>query len=168
MIATMRVVAIMKRIITKSLLFLFLFTTANCGFKVINESDNNQFSIQEIKTSGDRRINFKIKNNLLNYSKKDNPNILIINLSSKKNKNIKEKNIKNEITKYEISLNVDIKFNLINDNTDHKISLINKGSYLVADSYSTTLNNEKKIIDDLIENISEKILRRISLKLNDI
>ena len=158
----------MKRIITKSFLFLFLFTTVNCGFKVINESDNNQFLIQEINTSGDRRINFKIKNNLLNYSKEDNPNILIINLSSKKNKNIKEKNIKNEITKYEISLNVDIKFNLINDNTDHKISLINKGSYLVADSYSTTLNNEKKIIDDLIENISEKILRRISLKLNDI
>ena len=85
----------MKRIITKSFLFLFLFSTVNCGFKVINESDNNQFLIQEINTSGDRRINFKIKNNLLNYSKEDNPNILIINLSSKKNKNIKEKNIKN-------------------------------------------------------------------------
>ena len=109
----------MKRIITKSFLFLFLFTTVNCGFKVINESDNNQFLIQEINTSGDRRINFKIKNNLLNYSKEDNPNILIINLSSKKNKNIKEKNIKNEITKYEISLNVDVKFSLINSDTSY-------------------------------------------------
>ena len=158
----------MKRIITKSFLFLFLFTTVNCGFKVINESDNNQFLIQEINTSGDRRINFKIKNNLLNYSKEDNPNILIINLSSKKNKNIKEKNIKNEITKYEISLNVDVKFSLINSDTSYKINLSNSASYLVADSYSTTLNNEKKLVDDLIENISEKIQKKISLQLNDI
>jgi len=158
----------MKQIITKSFLFLFLFATVNCGFKVINESEKNNFSIQEIKTSGDKRINFKIKNNLLNYSKKNNQNILLIDLSTKKTKNIKEKNIKNEITKYEISLNVNIKFNLINSDTNYKINLSNKGDYLVAESYSTTLNNEKKLIDNLIENISEKILKKISLKLNDI
>ena len=158
----------MKQIITKSFLFLFLFTTVNCGFKVIDKSEENNFAIQEIKTSGDKRKNFKIKNNLLNYSKKNNQNILFIDLSTKKSKKIKEKNIKNEITKYEISLNIDVRFNLINSEKNYKISLSNKGDYLVADSYSTTLNNEKKIIDDLIENISEKILRRISLKLNDI
>ena len=158
----------MKQVITKSFLFLFLFTTLNCGFKVINESEKNDFSILEIKTSGDKRINFKIKNNLLNSAKKNDQNILFINLITKKTKNIKEKNIKNEITKYEISLNVNLSFRLINSDTDHEISLSNKGSYLVADSYSTTLNNEKKIIDDLIENISEKILKKISLKLNDI
>ena len=158
----------MKRVITKSLLFIFLLTTVNCGFKIINESDNNQFSVQEINTSGDKRINFKIKNNLLNNSKEDNPNILIIKLSSEKNKNIKEKNIKNEVTKYEISLNVDIIFSLINSNKSYKINLSNSGSYLVDDSYSTTLNNEKKLVDDLIENISEKILKRISIQLNDI
>ena len=158
----------MKQIITKSFLFLFLLATVNCGFKVINESEKNKFSIQEIKTSGDKRINFKIKNNLLNYSKKNNQNILLIDLSTKKTKNIKEKNIKNEITKYEISLNVNVGFNLINSDTNYKINLSNKGSYLVADSYSTTLNNEKKLINDLIKNISEKILKKISLKLNDI
>jgi len=158
----------MKQVITKSFLFLFLFATVNCGFKVISESEKNNFSIQEIKTSGDKRVNFKIKNNLLNSAKKNHQNILFINLNTKKSKNIKEKNIKNEITKYEISLNVDISFNLINSNTNHKISFTNKESYSVADSYSTTLNNEKKIINDLIENISEKILKKISLKLNDI
>ena len=158
----------MKQLITKSFLFIFLFTTVNCGFKVINESQKNDFSIQKINTLGDKRINFKIKNNLQNSAKKNNENTLIINLITKKSKNIKEKNIKNEITKYEISLNVTVKFNLINTDTEHEINLSNKGSYLVAKSYSTTLNNEKKIIDDLIENISEKILKKISLKLNDI
>tara|TARA_B100001250_G_scaffold302946_1_gene264655 strand:+ start:873 stop:1349 length:477 start_codon:yes stop_codon:yes gene_type:complete len=158
----------MKQIITKSFLFLFLFTTVNCGFKVIDKSEENNFAIQEIKTSGDKRINFKIKNNLLNYSKKNNQNILFIDLSTEKNKKIKEKNIKNEITKYEISLNIDVRFNLMNSETNYKISLSNKGHYLVADSYSTTLNNEKKLINDLVENVSEKIIRKINLQLNDI
>ena len=158
----------MKQIITKFFLFLFLFATVNCGYKVINESERNKFSIQEIKTSGDKRINFKIKNNLLNFSKKKSQNILLIDLNTKKIKNIKEKNIKNEITKYEISLNVDVEFNLINSDENYTLNISNTGSYLVVDSYSTTLNNEKKLIDDLIENISEKILKKISLKLNDI
>ena len=158
----------MKQVITKLFLFLFLFTTVNCGFKVINESEKNNFSIQEIKTSGDKRINFKIKNNLLNSSKKNNQNTLFINLSTKKTKNIKEKNIKNEITKYEISLDVNVRFNLINSDSSHKIDLSSKGNYRVVGSYSTTLSNEKKVIEDLAENISEKILKKISLKLNDI
>ena len=158
----------MKQIIKKSFLFLFLFATISCGFKVIKESENNNFAIQEIKTSGDKRINFKIKNNLLNSAKKNSENLVFIDLNTKKNKNIKEKNIKNEITKYEISLNVDVKFSLINSDTSYKINLSNSGSYLVADSYSTTLNNEKKLVDDLIENISEKIQKKISLQLNDI
>ena len=158
----------MKQIIIKSFLFLFLFATTNCGFKVINESEMNKFSIQEIKTSGDKRINFKIKNNLLNYSNKNNQNILLIDLSTRKTKNVKEKNIKNEITKYEISLDINISFKLINSDTNYEINLSDKGDYLVADNYSATLNNEKKLINDLIENISEKILKKISLILNDI
>ena len=158
----------MKKIITKSFLFLILFATVNCGFKVINEAENNSFSIQEIKTSGDKRINFKIKNNLLNYTKKDSQNILIINLNTKKTKNIKEKNIKNEITKYQLSLSVNIQFSLINDNKNYEVNVSNTGEYLVADGYSTTLNNEKKLIDNLIKDISQKILKKISLKLDDI
>ena len=110
----------------------------------------------------------KIKSNLLTYSKIDAQKILLIDLNTRKNKNIKEKNIKNEITKYQISLNVNVKFNLINSDTNYAINLSNEGDYLVADSYSTTLNNEKKLIDNLIENISQKIIKKISLELDDI
>jgi len=60
----------MRQILVKSSLILLLLTTVNCGFKVINESEKNEFSIENIKTSGEKRINFKIKNDLLNYSKK--------------------------------------------------------------------------------------------------
>ena len=158
----------MKQIITKFFLLLFLSMTISCGFKVLNESEGKNFSIKEINTFGDKRINFKIKNNLLVYSTKNNQNILLINLNTKKTKNIKEKNIKNEITKYEISLDVNVRFNLINSDSSHKIDLSSKGNYRVVGSYSTTLNNEKKLIDNLIKDISQKILKKISLKLDDI
>tara|TARA_B100000945_G_scaffold252976_1_gene209929 strand:- start:505 stop:981 length:477 start_codon:yes stop_codon:yes gene_type:complete len=158
----------MKQIIKKSFLFLFLFITVNCGYKVINETEKNNFSIQEITTSGDKRVNFKIRNNLLNYTEKNNQNSLLVDIITKKNKSIKEKNIKNEITKYEISLNAIVKFRLNNSDIDYEINISNSGNYLVSDSYSTTLNNEKKLIDDLVVGLSEKILKKISLKLNDI
>ena len=158
----------MKKIITKSFLFLFLFATANCGFKVINESEKNNFSIQEIKTSGDKRINFKIKNNLQNSAKKNDENTLIINLITKKSKNIKEKNIKNEITKYQISLVSQLELFLIKGDTRTNFSKSVVGDYTASDSYSTTINNEKKIVEDLVENLSEKILDEISLRLNDL
>ena len=158
----------MKQIIKKSFLFLFLFITVNCGYKVINETEKNNFSIQEITTSGDKRLNFKIKNNLLNYSEKNNQNSLLVDIITKKSKSIKEKNIKNEITKYEISLNAIVKFRLNNNDINYEINVSNNGNYLVSDSYSTTLSNEKKLIDDLIESLSEEILKKITLKLDDI
>ena len=146
----------MKNLITKLTILLFLFTLTSCGFKVINESEKNNFFIQKIEASGEKRINFKIKNNLLNFSKENSQNKLVIYLNSKKTKSIKEKNIKNEITKYQISLSVKIRFNLANNDKSYLIDLVNTGDYLVANSYSSTLNNEKKIVNDLVENMSER------------
>ncbi|MDC3127865.1 hypothetical protein OA498_04310, partial [Candidatus Pelagibacter bacterium] len=81
-----------------------LSVLTSCGFKVLDKSKNNNFSVQEVRSSGEIRINHKIKNNILVNSKETSENQIIISLDTKKNKIIKEKNIKNEITKYQISL----------------------------------------------------------------
>ena len=94
-------------------LFIVLITSG-CGFKVVNIADLNNFNIAEITTDGDKRINYKIKNRLLFNSNNNEENQIVVNLFTKKNKAIKEKNIKNEITKYRLSLLVDVKFNSIN------------------------------------------------------
>ena len=158
----------MTKVITKIFLFIILSSTLGCGFKVLNEFEQNNFTINDIQTSGDKRINFKIKNNLLTYSKKDSQNILLLNLNSKKIKSIKEKNIKNEITKYQISLTSDVEFFSINGKSKASFNKSVVGDYVTGDSYSTSINNEKKVVDDLIDNLSEKILDEIILKLNDL
>ena len=71
-------------------------------------------------SSGDKRINYKIKNNLFIYSKQKRQNEIILYLDTKKNKSIKEKNIKNEITKYQINLQVSVAFDLINSKKKNK------------------------------------------------
>ena len=149
-------------------LLLFLLVLSNCGFKVLHQNAGNNFNIKEVYSSGDKKINYKIKNNLIVSSTKGNANLLNLNLNTKKKKTVKEKNIKNEITKYEININVDISFNINNENEEKTFNLSKSGDYIVAENYSTTLNNENKLIKSLIDDLSEKILEKINLILNDI
>ena len=153
-----------KKICLITLLLLF----SNCGYKVLDTSKLNNFFIKEIETTGDKRVSFKIKNNLLINTNQNNKSILLLELNTKKTKSVKEKNIKNEITKYEIILSIDLKFNELNSAEKHSINFSINGDYTIGSNYSATLNNEKKIIENLIENASDKILNEIGLKLNDI
>jgi len=153
----------MRRFIINIFLIFSMLITLSCGFKVLNKSLVNDFKIKEVKASGDKRINFKIKNNLLINDSENSNNIIIINLNTKKIKNVKEKNIKNEITKYQIILDSNIQLNLLGTEKKSQIKLSSSGDYLVAKNYSTTINNEKQLIDNLVENLSEKILDEINL-----
>ena len=158
----------MKQNISKIFLFLSIFLLLNCGFKTLDRSQINSFTVKDLITTGDKRINYKIKNILLANSKNDSQNIILINLTSNKNKIIKEKNIKNEITKYQISLNVSLEFKKFKKEKKIITILSATGDYPVAENYSSTLNFEKKLIDNLVENVSNQILDEINLKLNDI
>ena len=140
---------------------------SGCGFKVLNKSELSDFNIKEVTTYGNKRINYKIRNDLLSYNKKDSANILTIELDSKKEKIIKEKNIKNQITKYQIIVNVSMSLNIINRGIKEKINLSNQGSYTVAENNSSTRNNEKKLVENLVSNISQKILDKIISRVND-
>ena len=87
---------------SKRIIFLIsIFLLSSCGYKVLDNSKLKNYNIKEMRTYGDKRTNFSIKNRL-DLGKIDNAeNNLIIEINTKKNKSIKEKNIKNEISKYE-------------------------------------------------------------------
>ena len=157
----------MKIIQTNLFLVIFILIFTSCGFKVVDNQALNNFTIKNVETTGDKRINFKIKNNILINSNENGINQLLISLNTEKSKSIKEKNIKNEITKYELVINTSVKFNMINRNNQHNISFSVRGDYLVADNYSSTLNNEKKLVENLVDRISKKILNEIDFNLND-
>ena len=149
------------------LLIILSLTITNCGFKVIDKSNLN-YDIAEITTTGEKRINFKIKNKLLFNSSKNNKRLLNINIHSKKIKNVKEKNIKNEITKYELEIIAIVTFSKLNSSKKNKFNIQVSGDYDVANQFSQTLTNEKKLIETLTEKIAEKINDNLIFRLNDI
>ena len=154
----------MKKLIS-TIIFVIL---SGCGFKVINISELNNFSIVDINSSGDKKINYIIKNNILFENKKNQANQIIINLNTKKNKNVKERNIKNEIVKYNITINANVAFKEIIKETDYNFTITKSGSFSTASQNSTTRNNEKNLISILAKDLANEILEEIRLKLNDI
>ena len=154
--------------LTNFILFFIIITTTSCGFKVVNKSNLNNYNIKNVVTSGDIRINYKIRNNLLINSKKENVNELNINLNTNKTKKIKEKNIKNEIVKYQVKIISKLKINLLKTGKTVNIKETVEGEYSVDKTYSTTLTNEKKLIESLTEDLSDKIQNSLNNLINDI
>ena len=146
-------------------LVFFLLLLTNCGFEVVKNTYN--FNISEVNTEGDKKISYALKNRIKINDTDLNKNFIEININSKKIKLIKEKNIKNKITKYEIKIVSNVKYMILPENIT-KILTISKTAYFnVADNKVETLNNEKKLIDNLIDEIADEILLKISLDFND-
>ena len=132
-----------------------------CGFKIIDKRELLNFNIKEISTNGDKRINFELKNKLSDYNDTNSSKIIKIELDTKKTKSIKEKNISNEITKYQIKVLVSVKLIKTDNTNNFEFTVEREGDYVVADKFSQTLNNEKKLIRNITEKISESIIGEI-------
>ena len=145
------------------LIFFFIFSS--CGFELANLQSN--YNIIEITTKGDGQINYKIKNKLLSSNRSVNQKIIKININTKKSKSIKEKNINNEITKYEIEITTEVNFKSLYNNSEGVFSITKRGDYNVLTKYSDTLNNEKLLIKSLINGLTEEIQETLTNNLND-
>ena len=114
-----------------------------------------------------RRSIFFLKNELYNLlNTNDSSDQLIIDISTEKIKSIKEKNERNQITKYNIEIKSLVKLNFMNKGITKSIKLNKEGFYNVNKSHSVTLNfqknTEKNLNDMLAEELLSKILRIIN------
>ena len=132
----------------------------------MNSVNQKKFSIQEFEVLGDTRDSFLIQKKIQRYSNEnsDNKIKLIINLT--KNKSIKEKNVQNQVTKYNLSLTADIKIIELSSNKEIKRVISSNQSYKVEESYSATVNNAKETNNTLIDNISGEILDLLRIYYN--
>ena len=155
----------MKKII---LIIFLLISINNCGFKIAEKKTLGGYFISEINASGEGRINYKIKN-LLNANSTDNAKKkLKITLNTNKEKKIKEKNINNEITKYQMNITTKVKFkdDILKLSGDFTINV--SGEYRVLENHIQTINSEKKLRNNLANEITDKIITELSDKLNDL
>ncbi|MDC0385146.1 hypothetical protein OAM06_00410 [Pelagibacteraceae bacterium] len=151
------------------LLIIFsILLTSGCGFKIVNQSSLDNYNIANITTSGDARIAYKLKNIISSYASEQSDKVIDIDFKIKKNKSVKEKNDKNEITKYQIVISIDTTVEKIVDNKTIKFNITNSGEFRVASKNSQSIINEKKLISLLTENISSEIAEEIIKKIDDI
>jgi outer membrane lipopolysaccharide assembly protein LptE/RlpB len=151
------------------ILLIFLITlTSHCGFEVYNKSQLVNFDIANISSSGNKRINYKIVSKLNSINIKNNENLIELEINSTQNKTIKEKNIKNEITKYELTISVVVQVKSNKNMKKQSFTKVKSGFYNSGEKYSTTLSNEKRLIELLTSSLSNQIFDELIIKVNDL
>ena len=145
----------------KIILCLLIIATSSCGFKVVKHAELFNFYIEKIETVGDARINFVLRNKLQQLGKDLSKNKINLTIKTKRNKTVKEKNSKNEITKYLITLNLELK--VLNEMNDIKIfSFTEQIDYNVNIQNSQTIINEKQAVKTLIDLSYDRIIKELS------
>ena len=152
--------------INLTILVLFVFLSG-CGFKPLTMSNLDNVSLVKLETTGNKLINFKVGNYLkqtLNYNK-NNPTKIVVKINSKKERSIKEKNNKNEITKYNLEIISEVIVYVLEDNKEFSFTIKKLNEYKVDDQYSNTIQNEKKATSEIIKILSQEITKNILLKI---
>lgn len=148
------------------LIFIFYLFITSCGFKAVDQNYFKGFDIVP-NIEGDDRIAYLLSNSLRKNSTLNTSKILI-NAKIKKDKNIKEKNIKNEITKYQIDIIIKVEFEEVGKSETYQLDLSKSGDFDVSNRYSQTLENEKKLTKLLTNDITDDLLNLLINKLNEL
>ena len=153
-----------KKIILGTIILMLL---SSCGFKIVDNQQFYNFNITDVNVKGDNKISFILKNNL---KEKNNieKNKVKLDIEVKKNKFIKEKNIQNNIKKYELSVVIDVKYNIDFSNKTGSFTVSKNGYFNVEDQYSKTINNENNLIVSLSNSLVDEIKLNISEIKNDL
>ena len=140
-----------------------IFLVTSCSYQKMNSIDQKKFFIQEFEIDGDTRESFIIQKKILRFSNKDSANKIKILIKLTKNKTIKEKNIQNKVTKYNLSLLADVKIVELNTTNEIKRTFVANQTYDVDDNYSNTVNNSKAANNRLIDKIVDEILDQLRI-----
>ena len=148
----------------QSIIFLMIIISlSSCSYEKMNSANQKRFHIQEFKINGDTRESFLIKKKIQRFSNEESPNKIKIFIDLKKEKSIKEKNVQNKVTKYNLSLSADVKIVELNTTKEIKRFFSVNQIYNVEDSYSNTVYNSKEANISLIDKIVDEILDQLKI-----
>lgn len=146
---------------------ILLILLSSCGYKIVNKSNIN-YNVVDITTTGDPRINYKIKNRILSNKKKEGiKNNFVLKIFTEKEKIIRDKNIKNEVTSYNLVIRSDVTYKIIGKQGEKEFNITQSGDYKVSKQRLDTLNSEKSLTKTLTENIISKIETKLNNLSND-
>ena len=139
------------------ILSIILFLT-NCGFTPIYlQSNDLNFSIEQIKYTGDRDLNNFLKINLDRYKNEKINNKIFLNGETKYEKNILSKDSTGKITSYQ--LKVEVTFEV--ESTNKKIRISEKKIIDSMDDKFEEARYERSIKQSFAYSISNKLISEL-------
>ena len=137
------------------LIIALVFLISSCGYQPVDLGNYEELTIKEIKILKASTLNNKIKKILISYSK-PSKNIILLELDSKKNINIKSKDTKGNALIYELQITTNI---LLKKNGKTFVKSLNESFiYNTRDNQFSLKQYEKDIEKNLINKIVKKIL----------
>tara|TARA_Y100000590_G_scaffold376659_1_gene442366 strand:+ start:1806 stop:2267 length:462 start_codon:yes stop_codon:yes gene_type:complete len=145
-----------------NILYTLLFVFAiSCGFQPILKKNTIDFKINEINSSGEKRINYILINNLKSLNKaKDYSKVYDLNIVSKKTREISSKDTRGNAKTFRLNLIIEIK---VYTNKELKTTeIFNKSfNYNNIDSKFELSQYEEIVINNLLRNITQEFLIKL-------
>ena len=143
-------------IIINVLLFL-----SSCGFKSLVQENPINLNIKNFITQkGDKKLGKIIRSDVMLYSSKEAKKNIDIILEIDKQKQIREKNLKNRVTKYNLTLNVAV---FIKGDFEDKFTFNKTSSTTVTASSFNNFLNEERVYANLSKRIADEIKNMLAL-----
>ena len=126
----------------------------SCGYQPILNKDNQDFSVSKFNLEGNKRIAGLLRNNLI--SARNASNVIELDINSEKKSAVSNKSESGKILTYSITLIFEISASA-NKNVLFTKVFTKSQNYSASDVHLDTLNNEKKVVESLIESIASEL-----------
>lgn len=140
-----------------------LLLLGSCGFKKINSENARKINIQNIDITGDRKIIYYLRNDILLISNEQSKNRYTIKIETRKERDNKIKNQAGRVTRYSLTIYANLNLKNIENNKIIKKTFVKSGDYNVSKTHSETINNESAMIKNITQQLSEVIINYINL-----
>ena len=161
----------MKKITYLISILFFLSLMSNCtGYQPIYGSTDFKFKIAEYTIEGNKKIGNKLyaKLNKLSKSQKNlsDTSQVFLTINVEENKKKMASDTAGQTIEYEITINATVNVkNYITNNNILNQTFSSSALYRVKEQYSDTIKAENKTIEELIQNLYQKILINLSEKI---
>ena len=153
----------MKKSKLNTILFLLLtfYFLISCGYQPLLNIENQKFSIKGFSLEGNKRLSGILRNNLITSNTEENN--LILTIKANKKNEISNKSDTGKVLQYAVSVNFEV--TAVGEKSKEIILsqvYSRKQNYNASDVHLDTLNNEKKVLESMIETIANEILIGLS------
>ena len=145
------------------LIFFSIYLLNSCGYKKMNSEKFNDFKIDKIEIDGEKKLTYKIKNDIEIYSSVNSKFIYDIKISLISSKETKIKNSSGKTTRYSYTLQANTLVTNTNTQKIYRKTFSSKNDYDIGSTHSDTLNNERKAIENNLNYISDEIVKYLKL-----